>query len=91
MTYAIVQDGIVTNVIELLPGNASDFPEAVPIGEVPAGIGDTYDGNRFYRDGQPVLSETETLIAQMCDMAEKLVDQDIQIATLELGGDINAL
>ena len=32
--------------------NADEFPNAVPLGDVPAGIGDTYDGAHFYRDGK---------------------------------------
>ena len=44
MNYALVEDGVVTNVIWLYPANASDFPSAVPMGDVPTAIGDTWDG-----------------------------------------------
>ena len=56
MRYAIITDGVVTNVIILYPGNADDFPSAVPCGDVPVAIGDTYDGQDFYREGEKVVS-----------------------------------
>ena len=59
MRYAIITDGVVTNVIVLYPGNARDFPSAVPCGDVPVAIGDTWDGHDFYREGARVLSPVE--------------------------------
>ena len=59
MRYAIITDGVVTNVIILYPGNARDFPSAVPCGDVPVAIGDIYDGQDFYREGARVLSTME--------------------------------
>ena len=55
MRYAVIEDGVVTNIIVLYPSNAKDFPGAVPCG-VPVGIGDTWDGQDFYRDGEKVVS-----------------------------------
>lgn len=68
MNYALVENGVVTNLIWLYPGNAGDFPTAVPMGDVPAAIGDTYADGVFYRDGKPV----ETLAQRSQDMAEAL-------------------
>lgn len=68
MNYALIENGVVTNLIWLYPGNAGDFPAAVPMGDVPAAIGDTYADGVFYRDGKPV----ETLAQQSRDMAEAL-------------------
>ena len=72
MRYAIITDGVVTNVIILYPGNAADFPTAVPCGDVPVAIGDTYDGQDFYREGEKVVSpltaaqkEVETMQAAL--------------------------
>ena len=56
MRYAVIEDGVVTNIIVLYPSNAKDFPGAVPCGDVPVGIGDTWDGQDFYRDGEKVVS-----------------------------------
>ena len=59
MKYALIEHGIVTNTIALLPYNAKDFPEAVDLGERPVQIGDTYDGEKFYRNGKEVHTEVE--------------------------------
>lgn len=59
MNYAVVENGTVTNIIWLYPGNASDFPDAVPCGDLPVAIGDTYDGEHFFRDGERVLTALE--------------------------------
>ena len=56
MNYALIENGVVTNLIWLYPANAADFPNAVPMGDIPAAIGDTWDGAQFLRDGQPVLT-----------------------------------
>lgn len=72
MNYAWIENGVVTNLIYLLPSNAADFPNAVPLGGVPAAIGDTWDGERFYRDGQPVLTAAERAAAEAQDMRAAL-------------------
>lgn len=65
MRYAIVTDGIVTNVIVLNDRNASDFPAAVKLGDRPVGIGDTYADGKFYRDGVEVLTPMEQAQAEI--------------------------
>ena len=72
MNYAIVEDGTVVNVIWLLPANAAEFPHAVPLGGVPAAIGDTWDGAQFLRDGQPVLTASQQAAADAQDMRAAL-------------------
>ena len=72
MRYAIITDGIVTNVIILYPGNAGDFQTAVPCGDVPVAIGDTWDGQDFYRDGVQVLSPVEQARKDAEDMEAAL-------------------
>ena len=72
MRYAIITDGVVTNVIVLYPGNAADFPTAVPCGDVPVAIGDTYDGQDFYREGARVLSPVEQARKDAEDMQAAL-------------------
>ena len=65
MRYAIVADGIVTNVIALNDRNANDFPTAVKLGDRPVGIGDTYSDGKFYRDGVEVLTPLEAAQAEI--------------------------
>lgn len=59
MRYALIKDGTVINIIWLYPGNAHDFPNAIPCENIPVTIGDTYDGAAFYRDGVKVMSAAE--------------------------------
>lgn len=59
MRYAIVTDGIVTNVIELRP--SVTWPGAVALYDRPVGIGDTYQDGKFYRDGTEVLAAQEEI------------------------------
>ena len=72
MNYAVVENGTVTNIIWLYPANASDFPDAVPCGEIPVAIGATYVGEHFYRAGERVLTALEQAQKDAEDMAEAL-------------------
>ncbi len=72
MNYAVVENGTVTNIIWLYPANASDFPDAVPCGEIPVAIGDTYDGEHFYRAGERVLTALEQAQQEAADMQAAL-------------------
>lgn len=57
---AIVENGIVVNVI-----SCSDLaPETDSwknLGDVPAGIGDSYADGKYYRDGKLLMSDLEML------------------------------
>lgn len=72
MEYALIENGIVVNVIYLHPANAQEFPGAVLLGDIPAGIGDTWDGTHFYRGGERVLTPAEIAAAEAQDMKEAL-------------------
>lgn len=72
MRYAIIMGGVVTNVIVLYPGNAADFPTAVRCGDVLAAIGDTWDGEHFYRGGEQVLTPLEQARKDAEDMQAAL-------------------
>lgn len=72
MQYANIEEGIVENVMVLYPSNASDFPTAVPCGDVPVAIGDTYDGEHFYRAGERVLTPLEQARKDAEDMQAAL-------------------
>ena len=72
MNYAVVENGTVTNIILLYPANASDFPSAVPCGDFPVAIGDTYDGEHFYRGGERVLTALEQAQKDAEDMQAAL-------------------
>ena len=59
MRYAYLKDGRVENLIWLSASNAMDFPNAVPVGNVPVQMGDTYANGAFYRGGEKLLTPDE--------------------------------
>lgn len=75
MNYALIENGLVTNLIWLHPGNAADFPNAVPLGDVPAAIGDTYADGAFYRDGVKVLTAAEQAVSDVLAEIEGALDE----------------
>lgn len=81
--YALVENGVVTNVMVLYPPSAAEFDGAVPCGEIPVAIGDTYDGEHFYRAGEQVLSALEQAQQEAADMQAALellgVENDAEV------------
>ena len=80
MNYALIDNGIVTNLIWLHPMNADEFPNAVEIGELPVQIGDVYDGEHFLRDGKivlPVTAISEEQIAEIKDQAVAEIEEAV--------------
>lgn len=86
MNYALVEDGVVINMIWLYPGNENEFPGAVAIGNVPVMIGDTYDGQYFMRDGKRVLTPMEEAQKTIEELDAALLEAQYQslIGGLEL-------
>lgn len=72
MTYALIVDGYVTNLIWLHPMNAYEFPTAVPTNGLPAQIGDSYTGGKFYRDGVEVTAQIKISISEQ-EFVDKLI------------------
>lgn len=70
--YALVENGVVTNVMVLYPPSAAEFEGAVPCGEIPVAIGDTYDGEHFYWGGERVLTALEQAQKDAEDMQAAL-------------------
>lgn len=85
MRYAVIQDGIVVNVIWLDPSNADDFPDAVPVGEVSAEIGDNYADGAFWRDGERLLTPLETAEVTIAALDAAILDLELANAMMELG------
>ena len=82
MVYALIENGIVANIIWLYSGNAAEFPNAVPLGDIPAAIGDSYDGEHFYRDGVRVLSPLEKAKKEAQTMQEEIPMLKAQVQAL---------
>lgn len=79
MTYALIEDNIVANLIRLHPMNASDFPGAVAVGDVPVYIGDAYEDGAFYRNGERVKSVSELMAEEMADMKSALNELGVNV------------
>ena len=80
MNYALIENGIVTNIIYLHPMNADEFLNAVEIGELPVQIGDVNDGEHFLRDGKivlPVTAISEEQIAEIKDQAVAEIEEAV--------------
>ena len=78
MRYALIDNGIVTNVIALNDRNANDFPAAVKLGDRPVGIGDTYTTGKFYRDGVEVLTPMEQAQAEIETYKSALMELGVE-------------
>lgn len=78
MDYALMENGIVVNLISLHPANEGDFPEAVPLCGVPVQIGDTLEDGVFYREGQRVLTVTQEMHQQIAELDEALLELQYQ-------------
>lgn len=76
MTYALINDGVVSNIISLDSRAVADFPNAVNCMDKPVAIGDTYSDGRFYHNGEEVLSELEEARKQIEDMQAELTDAE---------------
>lgn len=80
MNYALIEDGVVANIIWVYEGNAHEFANAVPMGEVPAGIGDSWDGGHFFRDGERLLTPLERVRAELAETDAALLEAAYQNA-----------
>lgn len=85
MRYALIEGGVVGNIIWLDPSNAGDFPGAIPIGDVTAGIGDTYADGAFWRGGVRLLTPLETAEATIAALDAAVLDLEYANAMMALG------
>lgn len=59
--YAIVEDGVVTNIIWGMVYNMDEFPNAVQIDDLAVEIGDEYADGAFFHDCERVRSNAEIM------------------------------
>ena len=81
MRYALIDNGIVANVIWLNKENAGEFVNAVSLGNRPVAIGDSYENGLFTRGGDPVLTAEEQLPVAINTISE--LDAALLDATYE--------
>lgn len=70
-SMALIENGIVVNMLWCSDDTRST-DSLIDIADRPVGIGDTYSGGKFYRDGAEVLTELEALKAELADAREAL-------------------
>ena len=80
MNYALIENGVVTNIIWLYETNADEFPGAVKLGERQVEIGDTYEDGKFFRDGAEVLTAEEAAVQAAALYAEALETLGVDVA-----------
>lgn len=78
MRYVLVENGTVTNIIEMDKRNEQFFPSAVYTGDRPVGMGDTYTEGKFYRDGVEVLTPLEQAQAEMAEYKAALHELGVE-------------
>lgn len=57
MNFALLDNGIVTNIIWIKPEQQSEFQPGAPTGDLPVMTGDTYENGKFYRYGKEITPE----------------------------------
>ena len=75
MTYALIENGDVSNIISADKRGADSLIAAgmnLVETEKPVAIGDTYTDGKFYRDGAEVLTPLEEALLVQADMQEAL-------------------
>jgi len=85
MSYALIEDGVVVNIITLHPTNLLDFPNAVLIDGRPVGIGDAYVNGIFTHNGVPILTTIEEVMQTIAALDATVIDLSYQNALLKLG------
>ena len=79
MNYALIEGGVVINIIWLSASNLRDFPDAINTGGLPVRVGDAYENGVFYRDGEKLLTEAERAAAEAI-AAQAAYEQGVQEA-----------
>ncbi len=84
--YALVEEGVVTNVIWLAAKNAPEFPNAIELGDLPVVAGDTYIDGKFFRNGEEVKTqltaaneEAAELTSLLGEAVQEAYDADMEV------------
>ena len=82
---ALLEQGAVINLL-WCSDQEPESERLVDCGERPVCLGDSYTNGKFYRDGQAVLSEAESLRARnaqlldaMAQMVEEVYESDLEL------------
>lgn len=79
MTYAIIENNVVANLISLHASNETEFPGALPIGDYPVTLGDICENGMFYRNGEVLKTNTAILQENIDDMKAALAELGVTV------------
>ena len=81
-TMAYIEDQQVMNLLWCDDGTPQT-DTMIDVGAIPAAIGDTFDGERFYRNGQLVLTDLEQLeqmhLEEIAALIEEIYQEDLEM------------
>ena len=80
MRYALINEGIVYNIICLHSSNMKKFPNAIAMNDIPVCIGDEYKDGYFYRNGDKVMTEIEKL--QKINQEQEMIIAELDAALI---------
>lgn len=83
---ALIHNGIVVNVL-WCADNVTQTDTLIDHGARPVGIGDTYKGGKFYRDGVEVLTPLEQALAEISLLRAENDDMRAALEILEVTPD----
>lgn len=85
-TMARIENGVVSNLLwcsDLEPQTDT----LIAVADRPVGIGDTYDGSYFYRNGEKVLTPLEAALAEAERLKAENADMRAALEILEVEPD----
>ena len=85
MPYAVIEDGVVVNIIVLNEENAAEFPNAVKLPDKPVDIGDSYIDGEFLNVAELLAVQLDTANETIAELDAMVVDLIYQNIQLELG------
>lgn len=92
MKYALIENGLVTNIIILSHRNTNEFPNVVALNDRAVSIGDQYIDGKFYHNGKQIFAPHEITQQEITDAdleriaaQQTITDQELQILALEAG------
>lgn len=81
-TMALIENGVVTNML-WCSDSEPETDTLIDPGERPVGIGDSYSGGKFYRDGEEVITPLEEAL-------KKNAEYEAALSEIETALGVNA-
>ena len=85
-SMALIDNGVVSNIL-WCADSESQTDVLIDIYDRPVGIGDIYDGGKFWRDGAEVLTPLESALAEIEALRKENADMQSALEILEVTPD----